>query len=91
MSATADFTHPCQDCGRTIRVARGRTRWHWCRMPRALRGRMGRAYADGMRWACTQAGHPRQQPGDLACICETWARWVELGFLRVDAPSRKGR
>lgn len=42
------------------------------------------AYADGMRWTCEQAGHPRQKPDDGACICGTWARHVEAGALVID-------
>lgn len=43
-----------------------------------------REYAEGMRWTCEQAGHPKQKPDDAMCICETWGRHVEAGAVVVD-------
>lgn len=81
MSAT--FTYPCNDCGRTVTVRSDGKRWHWCRMPRRLRGRVLEAAAESMRWTCEQAGHPKQHPDDLVCICAMWADHIEAGAVEV--------
>lgn len=41
------------------------------------------ANAEGMRWTCEQAGHPKQEPDDAACICETWAHHIKAGAVVV--------
>jgi hypothetical protein len=44
---------------------------------------VSKEYADGMRWTCEQAGHPKQEPDDVMCICETWSRHVEAGAVVI--------
>lgn len=80
---TDTFTFPCSDCGRTVKVAGGRQRWHLCLCPPWLRGHADAVAAESMRWTCAQAGHPRQHPDDLACICGTWAHHVDRGHVEV--------
>lgn len=58
------------------------------RAGRVMRAEARKEHADGMRWTCEQAGHPKQLPDDVMCICETWGRHVEAGAVVVDcAPS----
>jgi hypothetical protein len=49
-----------------------------------LRDEARKEHAVGMRWTCEQAGHPKQLPDDVMCICETWARHIEAGAVYVD-------
>ena len=79
LNAPADtFTHACVDCGKTVRVVDGRSRWHWCRMPRRLRGKIGEAWAEGYRWGLAD-GRRRtpepQAPPPPSPAVETARRW----------------
>lgn len=77
------FAFECNDCGKTVKVRDGIERWHWCRCPRRLRGRVLASAAESMRWTCEQAGHPKQGPDDVVCICARWARHLETGGVEV--------
>lgn len=44
------FDYECPDCIQTIHVVDGQSDPHDCPVPEELRGRVGKAWAEGERW-----------------------------------------